>query len=395
MTARRRRTVAPYPRGPQTAAMPAPVRLAFYYATVFALGGVQLPFWPAWLAGRGLSAGEIGTLLALGQWIKLAANPLAGTLADRSAAPQRVMLALSLGAAAGYVLLLPAQGFAALLLLGTLSAACLSGLQPLGDHVALAAAGTGAFDYGRVRLWGSLGFILATLLAGRAVAALGAASVGPLLVAAAALLVLACAGLPAARGAGRKLRRPSWRALARPPFLVFLAAASLIQGSHAVYYGFGTLHWQRLGIGDGTIALLWSEGVVAEILLFYWNAPLLRRLGPRGLLVLGGGAGALRWGATAFAAGVPALALLQLLHAFTFGAAHLGAMHFLARHLPAEQAATAQALYAAAVGGIGQGLLMLLAGALYGALGGLAFLAMAAAAAAGAALALLLLATNS
>jgi MFS transporter, PPP family, 3-phenylpropionic acid transporter len=375
--------------------MPVPFRLAFYYAATFSLSGVQLPFWPAWLAGRGLSAGEIGAVLALGQWIKLAANPLAGAAADRHAAPRQVMLVLSLGAAAGYALLLPAQGFAAVLLLGTVTAACLSGLQPLGDHVVLSATTARGFDYGRIRLWGSLAFIVTTLLTGRLIAARGAGVVGPLLIAAAAFVILACAGLPSGRGPGPRLRSTSWRALRHSSFLVFLAASSLIQGGHAVYYGFGTLYWQRLGIGDGTIALLWSEGVVAEILLFYWNAPLLRWLGPRGLLTLGGGAGVLRWTLTAFATGVPALALLQLLHAFTFGAVHLGAMHFLARNLPAAQAATAQALYAAAVGGLGQGLLLLLAGALYGALGGLAYLAMAAVAAFGMALSLLPTATNS
>ncbi len=101
-----------------------------------------------------------------------------------------------------------------------------------------------------------------------------------------------------------------------------------------------------------------------------------------------------RWTLTAFAAYAPALALLQLLHGLTFGATHLGAMHFLGRSQPDGRAATAQALYASAVG-IGQGLLMLLAGVLYGALGGRAFLAMAAVAAAGAALALLATATKS
>jgi MFS transporter, PPP family, 3-phenylpropionic acid transporter len=373
--------------------MPASFRLAFFYAAMFSLSGVQLPFWPAWLAGRGLSAGEIGTLLALGQWIKLAANPLAGIAADRSTAPRRIMLALGLGAAAGFALLLPARGFALLLLTGTLATACVSALLPLGDHLALALAYGGRLDYGRIRLWGSLSFILAALLAGRLIEARGSEAVAPLLLGAAALIAVACAGLPA--GGGPAARRSSWRSLARPSFLAFLAAASLIQGSHAVYYGFGTLYWQRLGIADGTIALLWAEGVLAEILLFYWGAKLLRRFGPRGLLALGGGAGVLRWTLTGFAAAVPALALLQLLHALTFGAAHLGAMHHLARRLPAGQAATAQALYATVVGGIGQGLLMLLAGVLYGALSGRAFLAMAAVSAAGTGLSLLATATKS
>ena len=374
--------------------MLASFRLAFFYAAIFSLGGVQLPFWPAWLAGRGLSAGEIGVLLALGQWIKLAANPLAGIAADRSAAPRRVMLALGLGVLAGCALLLPARGFVLLLLAGTLTAACSSALLPLGDHIALAATYAGRLDYGRVRLWGSLGFILATLLAGRLIEAQGVEAVAPLLIGAAVLIAVGCAGLPAGRIAASTERSSSWRWLARPSFLAFLAAAALIQGSHAVYYGFGTLHWQRLGIADGTIALLWVEGVVAEIALFYWGAPLLRRLGPRGLLALGGGAGVVRWTLTGFATGAPALALLQLLHGLTFGATHLGAMHFLGRSQPDGRAATAQALYASAVG-IGQGLLMLLAGVLYGALGGRAFLAMAAVAAAGAALALLATATKS
>jgi MFS transporter, PPP family, 3-phenylpropionic acid transporter len=373
--------------------MPARLRLAVFYAAIFSLSGVQLPFWPAWLAARGLSAGEIGLLLAVGQWLKLAANPLAGYAADRSGAPWRVMMALSLAAVAGFALLVPAQGFARLLLLGALTAACLSALLPLGDHVALAAAYAGRADYGRVRLWGSLGFIAATLLAGRLIQARGIDSVAPLLTGAAVLLLGACAVLPRERAAAAA-RLGAVRGLARPRFLLFLLTAALIQGSHAVYYGFGTLYWRRLGIADDAIALLWAEGVVAEILLFYWGAPLLRRLGPAGLLALGGGGGLLRWGLTGFAVALPALALLQLLHALTFGATHLGAMHYLARRSPGAQAATAQAVYATATS-IGQGLLMLAAGALYGAFDGRAYLAMAVVAAAGGALALRLPATKS
>lgn len=370
--------------------MPAALRLAFFYAAMFSLTGVQLPFWPAWFAGRGLSAAEIGILLAVAQWLKLAVNPLAGIAADRSAAPRRVMLVLSLGAVAGFVLLPAAHGFALLLALGALTACCLAPLSPLGDHVALAAAAAGRLDYGRVRLWGSLGFIAATLLAGRLVQARGIDGVAPLLAAAAMLVLAACAVMPAERSAPAAAHAGAWRTLMRPSFALFLAAAALIQGSHAVYYGFGTLYWRRLGIADDRIALLWAEGVVAEIALFYWGAPLLRRLGPEKLMALGGGAGLLRWAATGFATTLPALVPLQLLHAFTFGATHLGAMHHLARRLPPAQAATAQALYATVVGGLGQGLLMLLAGGLYGAVGGSAYFAMAAVAAIGAGLALLL-----
>jgi PPP family 3-phenylpropionic acid transporter len=209
-----------------------------------------------------------------------------------------------------------------------------------------------------------------------------------LLVGGAAALALACLVLPKGPAPAAAAARLGWRALARPRLLWFLLAAALIQGSHGVYYAFGTLHWQRLGIADDVIAALWAEGVLAEIALFYWGATLLRRVGPLGLLALGGGAGLMRWSGTAFATALPALALLQLLHGFTFGAAHLGAMHHLARSVPAERAASGQALYTVVVGGVGPGLVALLAGALYGTAGGLAFLAMAALAGLGAAVAL-------
>ena len=373
--------------------MPASWRVAVFYLATFSLVGVQLPFWPGWLAGRGLSASEIGAVLAAGQWVKLATNPLAGMAADRSATARPLMVALSLAACLGFLLFLPARGFLALLLLGALTGAALSALLPLGDHVALASAYAGRLDYGRVRLWGSFGFIAAALLAGRLLETIGGDSVLFLLIAGSAVAALACAGLPQERGA--RQRRAEWRQLARPGLLIFFAAAALIQGSHAVYYGFGTLYWRTLGLADGTIAALWAEGVVAEILLFYWGGRLLRRVGPLGLLALGGGAAALRWAATCFAAAVPVLALLQLLHALSFGAAHLGAMHHLARRVPAAQAASGQMLYATLVGGFGQGLAMILAGVIYGAWGAGAYLAMAAMAALGAGLSALAAATKS
>jgi PPP family 3-phenylpropionic acid transporter len=375
--------------------MPVAFRLGFFYAAMFFTTGVQLPFWPAWLSARGLAPGEIGALLAVSQWIKVATNPLAGIAADRSGAPRRVMLLASLAALAGFLLFLPAGGFASLLLLGAFTSAALSALLPLGDNVALAAATAGTLDYGRVRLWGSLGFIVAALLTGRLMDAGGADSVLYLLIAAAAAIAAACAALPEGNASNRTPRRTTWRLLARPSLLLFFLAAALIQGSHAVYYAFGTIYWRSLDLSDGVIAALWAEGVVAEILLFYWGARVLGRLGPLGLLALGGAAGLLRWLGTAYATGLPVLALLQLLHGLTFGAAHLGAMHHLARRLPAEQAATGQALYSALVGGVGQGLILLLAGSLYGSAGGLAYLAMAAIAATGAMLALVLAATKS
>jgi PPP family 3-phenylpropionic acid transporter len=160
----------------------------------------------------------------------------------------------------------------------------------------------------------------------------------------------------------------------------------MIQGSHAVYYAFGTLHWQAAGYSDDVIGALWAEGVVAEIVLFAFGGPLVRRLGPARLLALGGMAGTVRWLVLGLTDALPALVSVQALHAFTFGAAHLGAIHFIARAMPPALSATAQSLYSAVVMGLGTGLMLVASGPLYAALAGAAYLAMAAAALVGAAL---------
>ena len=166
-------------------------------------------------------------------------------------------------------------------------------------------------------------------------------------------------------------------------FLPVVAAASLIQASHAVYYGFATIDWKTAGFDGTAIGALWALGVLAEIALFAVSARLPAAISPA-LLVLCGSAGAcVRWSAMAVAPPAGLLPVLQCLHALSFGATHLGAVSFVARAAPAGLAATAQGTLAVALG-LTMALAMALSGVLYERYGGLAYGAMAIAAAAGA-----------
>ena len=138
-----------------------------------------------------------------------------------------------------------------------------------------------------------------------------------------------------------------------PLFLWFLLAASLIQASHALYYSFGTLNWRAQGIPDGAIGMLWSVGVVAEVALFAVSGRVIAYCGTARLLMLAGLAASLRWGVMALDPPLWPTALLQTLHAMSFGAAHLAAIHFLTHAVPEDRAATAQGVYAAIVAGPG------------------------------------------
>jgi MFS transporter, PPP family, 3-phenylpropionic acid transporter len=362
-------------------------RLSAFYAAAFLVTGAQLPFWPVWLASRGLGAKEIGTLFAAAIWAKVIATPAIGALADRFGR-HRVMAALSAAAVAAYAALWPSSGFWAILSLNTAALTAQSALMPLGDTVILAASRADGLDYGRIRVWGSLSFIFASLAAGAVLARTSAGFVLPLVLGASALLLTACCAIPSSEptdgAASRRLRRTGLRLVAgNPRFWLFVASAAALQASHQVYYGFGTLYWRSLGFSETMIGWLWAEGVVAEVLLFWHGRRLLARFGPLGLMALGGAAGILRWGLAGLVVSLPATAALQLLHALTFGASYLGAMHYLSRNVPPAAAVGAQTLFAAASSGLGSGLVMAAAGALYAAYGGGAYLAMAALSGAG------------
>jgi MFS transporter, PPP family, 3-phenylpropionic acid transporter len=360
-------------------------RLGIFYAASFLVTGIQLPFWPVWLAGRGLGAREIALLFAAAIWVKVLATPMIGALADRLGRRWAMMIVLAGIAWLGYASLWQAYGFGALLGLTLVAGVAQSALMPLGDSITLGAVRRDGLDYGRVRVWGSVSFILAAMASGALLSSrdgpdLNGNGVLALVLAASAVLWLACLAVPAPpREAAGPPRLSALAAMAADRrFWGFAAAAAAIQASHQVYYGFGTLYWRSLGFSDATIGCLWAEGVVAEIVLFWQGSRLLARLGPLGLMAAGAAAGILRWGLAGLMPELLPAAVLQLLHALTFGATHLGAMNFLSRTVPPGAAASAQALYSGASAGIGSGIVMLGAGALYANYGGRAYLFMAA-----------------
>jgi PPP family 3-phenylpropionic acid transporter len=158
---------------------------------------------------------------------------------------------------------------------------------------------------------------------------------------------------------------------------LFLLAASLVQASHALYYSFGSLHWRAQGIPDGAIGALWSVGVVAEVALFAVSGRVIAHSGAARLLMLAGLAATLRWAFMAIDPPLLATALLQTLHAMSFGAAHIAAIHFMTHAVPSDRAATAQGLYAAIVAGLVLGLVTIACGPLYRSLAGEAYAVMA------------------
>jgi PPP family 3-phenylpropionic acid transporter len=233
-------------------------------------------------------------------------------------------------------------------------------------------------------MWGSAAFIVGSFGAGVLLDVAAARDLIWLIVAAAVIAAAAaCALKPLAPHAGSApelvVSSPGgvWR---DPAFLAAALAASLIQASHAVYYGFSALDWRAAGLDGAAIAALWALGVAAEIVLFAISGRL--PIAPTTLLMVGAAGAVVRWGAMAFDPPAILLPPLQCLHALTFGASHLGALGFIARTTPPKLGATAQGYLAVALGLV-MAASMALAGVLYARWGSLAYWAMALLAVAG------------
>ncbi|MGI9481904.1 MAG: MFS transporter [Hyphomicrobiales bacterium] len=359
------------------------IRLILVYVALFLTIGIYLPFFPVWLKERGLSETEIAFLLSGTIAIRIISGPLIAFLADKSGQHRRILLALCLGVAGFVVAMAFSSGFLALLALSVAGTFIWAPVMPMIETYAVRESGLYGVDYGRLRLWGSLSFIAAGLAGGLLLDFISAEAIITTLVATHLLMFFACRMLPPERAeadseeeaitpGGLRLSH-AVRLLTHPLFLVFLLAAGLGQASHAVIYGFGSLHWRELGLPGGTIGILWGAGVAAEVLLFAYSGQSLKRFGAAGLILVAALAGIVRWSITA---NDPAFALLfaiQMLHALTFAAAHLGALHFINQAIPRALQATAQGVYYA----FGVSLLMsiatIVAGDIYSTHGAYAF----------------------
>ena len=365
------------------------IRLALFYGAFFVYLGLSMPFIPAWLAAKGLDPREIGIVLAAPMAARVVAVPLASRIADRFGVLRRALIAASLASVAGFALVGAVSGFLAILVAYAMAAAVLAPVLPLAEAFALRGLRRHAASYGSVRLWGSVTFILANVGGGLLLARLGAANVIWAVVAALGLgaaAALALDPLPPEAGEGAEAGRPAKSLWRSPAFVAVVLGASLIQASHAVMYGFATLQWSARGIPGPAIGVLWAIGVIAEVALFALSRRIAGWLDARGLIVLGGLGGVVRWTAMAFDPPVAALPLLQGLHALSFAATHLGTMQYLVQSTPARRGATAQGDFVA-VQGIVFAAAMGLSGGLVQGYGNGAYGAMAGAAAVGAGLA--------
>src|SRR5262245_1617910 len=357
------------------------------YVLLYAAFGVASPFWPRFFETRDMTPEQIGLLLGLGTMVRLIAGPVAGRIADRLQQLRSVLAATAALAACLAFGLLWVGGFWIFLIVRLCQEAALAPTTSLADALALGASKSRAasgerFEYGWVRGSASAAFVFGTIVAGQVIGWAQLTSIAWMH----AVLLLGTASsammVPAPDSGTESAHEPSsFRAIRElmgiAVFRRVVLIAALVFGSHAMHDAFAVIRWNAAGISPTTISVLWSEAVVAEVIVFIAIGPRwVDRLGPGGAAAMACMAAILRWIVMASSTHPVALAIVQPLHGMTFALLHLACMRLIGAAVPQHLAATGQAIYALGPGLI-TALLTLASGMLYARLGASGFLLMA------------------
>jgi PPP family 3-phenylpropionic acid transporter len=342
----------------------------FYFAAFAALG-MHAPYFPLWLEAHGFRGSSMSVIAALSPALSSVGPPLVGALSDARGARGNLLgwvcglacLALALLALAEASGL--SRVFAVVFGCVFVFSLCRAPILLLADRIALESG----VNYGRRRLWGSIGFLLAASGFGSWCPPALSRYLPAAVALALALAYLSSLRLPRASAAqAQPALREAGRLFRQPRVLLLLCGSSIFSMSHASYDLCGSLAFRDLGASGNTIGQLWSTGVVAEILVLAVASRLFQSARPETLLVLSYGVGALRWLSMSLLPRAELGFLLQPLHGISFGLVWISSLEVLRRNAEPSALGGAQGSLMAA-NSVGGTLGILVFGPLYAARG--------------------------
>jgi len=343
-------------------------RLSSFYFWYFAIIGAFSPYFARWLLGLGLSGFAIGTVMSLWYATRIVSPPAWSVMCSRSPSPQRWLHGGALATALCFTGFLFAREYWQLVLVMCAYGFFANAIMPQFEALTMARLGEQRSQYGRIRAWGSAGFLVVAAGFGPLLERLGLDMLPWLmlpLLAATALSAMTNTYPPAVHLPDPSL--PTLRSvLARPAVRRFLLMVLLMQTAFGPFYVFYTIHLGEHGHDGDAIGLLWGLGVIAEIAVFLWIPRLLPRIDAGRILQVCLAVTVLRWAAVAVYPGsLPLMLGAQLLHALSFGAFHAACMQRIAEFFPGRLGQHGQGLLYGLSSGGGGVLGALMAGSLW------------------------------
>ncbi|MCG8427044.1 MAG: MFS transporter [Chromatiales bacterium] len=330
-------------------------RLSAFYLFYFGALGALIPYWSLYLKDLGFNALQIGQLMAIPMATKFVAPYVWGWLGDHLGQRMSIVRIGSLLTTLIFVGVFWLTGFWELGLVMVLFSFFWNAVLPQFEAVTLCYLGKQVEHYARIRVWGSIGFIVVVALLGIAVDAQGAQVVLPVLLAFYGAIWLSSLVIKDPAVEPHSVEQPAISSILKlPAVIAFFVVCFLLQAGHGAYYAFYSIHMEAVGYSKTLIGQLWALGVIAEVLIFLVMHHLLRRFGARNVLIASLLLAALRWLLIGeFADSLWIMLFAQTLHAATFGTFHAAAIHLVHHYFTGRHQGRGQALYSSLSFGLG------------------------------------------
>ncbi|MDJ0782040.1 MAG: MFS transporter [Desulfosarcinaceae bacterium] len=344
--------------------------LAAQYFVYFGGVGIFLPYFNLYCYHLGFSGTQIGALSAL-RSVVLVLLPLAwGALADRFQARRGLFILCNVVSALSWSLVLGVHSFGAMAAVMVAFTIFYAPLVSFLEAFTMDTLGPEKRRYGRMRVWGSLAFILVVLVLGRFLEEQPLRWVVILILAGLVIQSLMALWIPASPASGGRRFGTGFRHLLRPRVIVFLTAAFLMLVSHGAYYGFFSIHLEELGMPRSLIGASWALAATAEIFVMLNSDRILSAFSYPGVLRFSFVMAIVRWLLLWQVTSAPGLLAVQVLHAFTYGSFHIASILYIDQLSPPEVKTLGQAINNAVTYGLGLMVGFFLSGWGYELLGG-------------------------
>jgi len=336
--------------GSSSATLSIDTRISVYYGLFFLSIGTVAPFAALWFDALGITPAMSGAIFAGPSIATVLFTLFIGGWADRLSDWRSAIIICNWIVLAVLCWLLFRQGPWDILIIWTVAGLFTRAGTPIMDAAALHSTQKTGSDFGRIRSFGSMGFIVGVLLAGALYEHTGTQWFVVVMLLTVIIRLMAAYALPRFRSAKSQSEysgtpTSAISVLQQPGILSVLVGAALISASHGFNNMFSVVHWTNVGISTSMASILWAVGVVAEVALMWSFKSVAKRFSARKCLMVASLVCAARWFLAGTDPSLPQLFLLQSLHSITFGLTFLAIVNFISRRVQEEHAAQAQSAF--------------------------------------------------
>ena len=330
-------------------------RLSRFYFFYYFFVGSFVPYWGIYLQSENFSPSSIGILLSLFQISRIVAPNFWGWLADHTGHRVKWIKLTSFLGLIGFIGIFWAKGFFWIFLVMSALSLFTSSTLPLAESLTLAHLATTDGHYSRIRLWGSIGFIVASLFLGYLIDLQGINILLWVLLITQAIIFFLSNTIPEAKEIHHKKNDLSiWKIIKTPSVVALLIGCTLMVSAHGVLYNFYSIYLKEHGYSSAAIGWLWAVGVICEIFIFMLMPKILRRYSLKTILLISLFLGVIRFILIGASPDQFYLLLIaQMFHAATFGSFHAASIEVIAYFFKGRNQSRGQAIYNSVAYGIG------------------------------------------